>query len=68
MNEIKLERIQKRDGLSFENAVKRLNSQDNSSELKRQFSHIIIENSGDMQNLKTAVDVELAKLEERLEK
>ncbi|MEG2002749.1 MAG: dephospho-CoA kinase [Clostridia bacterium] len=67
-NEIKIERVQKRDGITKENALKRLKSQDNSSELKRQFSHIIIENSGDIQNLKTAVDVELAKLEERLEK
>jgi|SRR6185369_6267603 len=52
---IQLERLQKRDGISREDALKRLASQ-MSMEEKRRHGRIVIENCGTLEELKTRVD------------
>jgi len=50
-----LERLQKRDGISREDALKRLSSQMPMEE-KRKLGRVVIENSGTLEELKTRVD------------
>lgn len=66
-SETKIERIMSRNNVSGKEAQKRLGAQ-KSIELNALQSHIIIDNSGDFNSLENALNAELKKLEERVEK
>lgn len=53
--EVQLKRLQKRDGLSRENALKRINSQMPIQE-KKNFAHSVIDNDGSLKNTAKQVD------------
>ena len=61
-NEVKIKRVMVRNNLSYENAKKRLDSQNQNEELKRSQSHIIFLNNGTLDDLETAVTKEIMRL------
>ncbi len=60
--DIKIQRVMSRNNLSYDDAIARLNSQNQNEELKRNQSHIIFLNNGSLDELKSAVAKEIYRL------